>query len=106
MLSKKYRLPIQSFLKTKGKVFKTPYFLLRIFPANFSYSRFGVVVSRKTAARATERNRLRRLAYNFLRDSRDTYSLGDYIVNLLPPAANLPKDVFLRELEKLMSRIS
>ncbi len=63
MLAKKYRLPVQSVINRKGQTFRGRYVTLKMFTSTRPHGRVGVVVSKKTAGLATERNRLKRLAY-------------------------------------------
>ena len=102
MLAKKYKLPIQSLINKKGKLVKTPYFLVKIYVAELLHSRFGVTISVKVAKKATERNRLKRLAYNFLKDYYKEIPSGDYWISILPLAANLQRDDFLKELKNVL----
>lgn len=101
MLAKRFRLPIQLFVAKKGKILKTPYFLLKIFKAETADSRFGVTVSVKTASKATGRNRIKRAVYNFLRENGKRLLIADYWISVLPGSGGLPKDKFMEELSKL-----
>ncbi len=105
MLSKKLRLPIQLFIAKKGKLVKTPYFLLRIFVPETEFSRFGVTASIKTAKKATDRNRLKRLVYNFAKEYYKEILVADYWITILPPATKLKKEDFKNELKKLLDSI-
>ena len=102
MLRKERRLPIQEFIGKKGKLVKSPYFLVKIYSPSKEFSRFGVTVSVKAAKKATERNRLKRLVYNFIRDYHKEIPVADYWISVLPPAAGLSKADFLKSLKKLL----
>ena len=102
MLSKKYRLPVQLFIKQRAQILKSPYFLIRIYPTSNDYSRFAVVVSKKTSLKATQRNRMKRLAYNTLSTLKEKLSVFDYIINVLPKSGNLPKEEFIKKLHELI----
>lgn len=102
MLAKRFRLPIQDFVGKRGKLLKTPYFLLKIYSAEFPHSRFGVTVSAKVAKKASERNKLKRLVYNFLKYYYKEIPLGDYWISVLPPAVSLSKKDFIGALTKLI----
>jgi len=102
MLRKKYKLPIQSFVGKRGEISKTPYFLLRKFASGSEYSRFGVTISVKAAPKATDRNRMKRLIYDFAAKTGKKLPTADYWVSVLPDAMNLPKKQFMRELEKIL----
>jgi len=66
MLSKKQRLPIQDFLLAKATVRRSPSFTVKTFRTSLPYSRFGVVISKKVAPKATERNRIKRQIFSLL----------------------------------------
>lgn len=109
MLAKKYKLPIQKFVGKRGEIRKTPYFLLKIFSLPSEalvkegrHSRFGVTISVKVAKKATDRNRFKRMVYNFVRENFKTIKPGDYWISILPAAADLPKERFLKEFKKLL----
>ncbi len=103
MLSKKQRLPIQLFLGKRGKLLKSSYFLVKTLPGELNYSRFGVVISKKTAKKAVDRNRLKRIVYDLAAAHKDDISVGDYIISILPPAAILSKESIKAELFKLLA---
>ncbi|MBI2024525.1 MAG: ribonuclease P protein component [Candidatus Harrisonbacteria bacterium] len=102
MLAKRYKLPIQKFVGKRGQLRKTPYFLLKNFITKLPHSRFGITVSVKVSKRATGRNRLRRMVYNFVRERLKTIKLGDYWISILPPAAELSREKFIAELIKIL----
>lgn len=101
MLSKKYRLPVQFFIKKSGKIYKSQYFLLKVFASDLDYCRFGVVVSKKVAPKAVDRNKLKRLIFNFLRGKLDSMLNNDYLLILLPGINELTKGKLLKELENI-----
>lgn len=103
MLAKKFKLPIQTAVGKKGKVLKTPFFLVKIFSSALDFSRFGVVVSSKISKKATERNRLKRRVYDFLRAEGGKLPAADYWISVLGSAAGLPKDKFVGELKKALN---
>jgi len=102
MLSKKQRLPIQLFLGKKGKLLRSSYFSVKILPGELKYSRFGVVVSKKTAKKAVDRNRLKRIVYDLAGAYKDDILAGDYIISILLPAAGLSKKSLKEEFLKLL----
>ena len=84
MLAKKYRLPIQEVVKKTGETLKTPYFLIKIFSNNFSYARVGIVISKKIAPKATDRNRLKRKIFfaisNIIKSKNHTSAGKDFLI--------------------------
>ena len=60
MLQKQYRLPAATRLRNSLS-FTSPYFSLRVSPNGLSFNRYGFVVKKAIAKRATVRNRIRRL---------------------------------------------
>ncbi len=103
MLAKKYKLPIQLFPGKRGKLVKSAYFTLKVFPTTLNFSRFGVTISAKVAPKSSKRNQMRRAAFNFLKNTGRTLPIADYWITALSPAAGLPKEDFVRELEKIIN---
>ena len=64
MLAKKYRLPIAEFLDKKAEVKRSLYFTVKTFVTTLPYSRFGIIISKKVAPKATDRNRIKRLVFS------------------------------------------
>ncbi|MGH8279432.1 MAG: ribonuclease P protein component [Gammaproteobacteria bacterium] len=75
------------------RVFKTglrsadPVFRVYAFAASGSEARLGLSVSRSVAARATARNRIKRLVRESFRQNRQTLPPVDIVVQALPVAA-------------------
>ena len=61
-----------------------------------------MTVSVKTAKKSVERNKLKRMAYNFIREYYKEMPVADYWITVSPAAAVLKKEDFLRELKKLL----
>ena len=101
MLPKKYRLPIQDFVTQRAASQRSPYFAVKIFPAVLPYSRFGVVISKKVAALATERNRLKRVLFSALNPK--TAPAKDVLIIVQPAISKLAnKGAIIEELHKLL----
>ena len=67
MLAKKFRLPISGF-PLRAKIFyRGKYFTVKTIPNSFPYNRVGVILTKKTTAKAVERNRLRRKVFDLFR---------------------------------------
>ena len=90
MLAKKYRLPVQSVISRKGQTLRGRYVTLKMFSSPRPYGRVGVVVSKKTAPLATDRNRLKRLAYGVAGGKKLHTLSGDFLVLILPTASHTP----------------
>lgn len=80
MLAKKYRLPVRSVLGKTGLTQRSRYFLMKTFPPTKPYSRIGVVVSAKVAAKATARNALRRAVYDAIRSKVAELPQREYLI--------------------------
>ena len=102
MLAKKYRLPIQEFIKKSGKSYKSRYFLLKIFRSGGKHGRFGVVISKKVSAKATTRNKIKRSIFDFFSRHIAKLPIEDYLVIVLSGAAEIDKKEFSQELNKLL----
>lgn len=112
MLAKKYKLPIQDFVGRSGKIVRGPYFFLKIFPAKnasdsaaIEASRFGIVISKKVASRATERNRIKRIIFDFFQKTISQLPINDYLLVAAPSLGKLEKEDTIKELEKLINKI-
>lgn len=99
MLAKKYRLPIQSVIGKKewGKL-KTPFFLIKIFSNQFSYARFGIIISKKVAPKATARNRIKRIIFSACNPKENAGK--DFLIIANPKIKELGKE----EIKKLLNK--
>jgi len=68
MLKKSYRLRKQDVERVykKGKSLNQDFVLMRFLPNRAAHARFAVIIPKKVLAHATDRNRARRLIFNFL----------------------------------------
>lgn len=89
MLAKKYRLPIQDFVGKNGRVVKTPFFLIKAFPAQFPYSRFGIIINKKAAQKATARNKIKRIIFSALDPKQKP--ARDFLIIISPKIKELNK---------------
>lgn len=103
MLAKKYRLPIQNFAGKSGKTAKSPNFSVKKFE-NLRFSRFGVIISKKVSKKSTERNRIKREIFNFLREIKGNLPAADYLIIVYPGAARFKKEDMRLELGKLLTK--
>lgn len=67
MLAKKFRLPIAVFPAGAKIFYRGQYATVKVSPNSLAYNRVGVIVTKKTAPRAVERNRLRRKIFDLFR---------------------------------------
>ncbi|MDO8466995.1 MAG: ribonuclease P protein component [bacterium] len=103
MIAKKFKLPIQLFPGKRGKLFKSPNFTLKVFPADLPFSRFGVTISAKTAPKAAKRNLLKRTLFNDFRIHGKDLPVADYWITILAPAVGLANGAFVEELKRLLN---
>ena len=61
------------------------------------------MISKKVAAKATQRNKLKRAVFNFFRLYIAKLPVKDYLVILHPPAAQAEKKEFLENLYKILN---
>lgn len=82
MLNKTQRLSTNriSWLLKKGFNFRNEYFSIKFHLNKSQNSRYSVVVSKKIAALATDRNLLRRQFYEIIRNSPERLPPADYII--------------------------
>ncbi len=67
MLAKKFRLPVNTFPLRARTLYKGQHLAVKTSANNLPYNRMGVIVTKKTAAGAVERNRLRRKIFDLFR---------------------------------------
>lgn len=87
MLAKKNRLPVQEALTRQGRTVRKPVFTIKVFPAVFPYSRFGVVVGKRVGKTAVLRNKIRRRAFAAIEVKKKEWPIADYLVIVHPAAA-------------------
>ena len=108
MLSKSRRLPIQEFFGSLApkpvRILRNQVFSIKIYASAFSaeggsssggkYSRFGVVVSKKMADKASARVKIKRLVFNFIRTHYKSLPVFDYLILPSPSIMKLsPPDI-------------
>ena len=86
MLAKKFRLNIAEFIKKRPTfVKKGPFFAVKTIPNELSYSRFGIVISKKIDKRAVGRNKLRRFFNENIRERKLPATPGyDVLIVIYP----------------------
>jgi len=75
MLSQKSRISNQRLinkLNKEGKAYKTSHFVFKFLPSHSEDSKFAAVVSKKTAPKAVNRNKIRRQITESIRINLDT----------------------------------
>jgi len=103
MLSKKYRLPVQSILNQRGLTSRSRYFFAKLFAPVKPYSRFGVIVSAKVAPKASGRNMLKRIIYSEIRRLSPQLPIKDYLITAQKGAYELVgNDGIISELNLLL----
>ena len=103
MLKKRFKLNTSEFKEVFnfGKTTKYPLFLLRTKDNTLSYSRFAVVVSKKIAKKAVERNYIKRKFFHALETVVSKYSKADYIFVLNSSIKDLQYKDLINNLENL-----
>lgn len=104
MLKRKYRLNF----KTKPKFTKSinsPFFTLKIAQNQFSYNRYGFVISKKIDKRAVVRNKIKRIFHNctgsFLGEIKTGY---DMVFLIKRGVFNIPKDRFCLLIKEIFAK--
>ena len=103
MLQKQFRLPAYVKL-SKASSFASHLFFLKINNNNLGYSRFGFVVSKKTSAKATDRNRIRRVFRSCIEEMIEEVKPGsDMLFMLKTPILEIKRKELYNELHKFFS---
>ncbi|MBI2013457.1 MAG: ribonuclease P protein component [Candidatus Colwellbacteria bacterium] len=102
MLAKKFRLPVGSFPKNIRAAGSGEFTSLRVFPNKLTYNRFGVVFKSGTIKSAVQRNKLKRIAFdwatNFLVSSAST-GYKDVLLIFYQGVPKLKKQDIIKELQ-------
>ncbi len=103
MLAKRYRLPIQHYVKERGRSKSNRVFSVRVFLGATAVNRFGVVIPRAIAKKATTRNQIRRLVFSFLQSKKNHKPVQDFLIIARSPIVSLPSKDILRALTDLFT---
>ena len=108
MLAKKYKLPIEKFLAKRPLIAgRSDLIGLKILPNNLEFSRFGVVIIKKVSAKATDRNKVKRIIFDFIRIKKFYLKPGlDILINVFPQKKEIEKIELERELLNTLIKIS
>lgn len=107
MLSKKARVSaallgkVRPYDSIRGK-----YFVIKIFESPAPFRRYCVVVSKNIAKKATQRNALRRVMYEWVRTHEPLKEEKNILILALPALANLPQEEIKNQLTETFHRIS
>lgn len=85
MLPKKNRLPVQSVVNKKGRIYRGALLTIKVFSTTLPLSRFGVVISKNLIKKATERNRVKRIIFESARIVLNKWPTADYLVIVSNP---------------------
>jgi ribonuclease P protein component len=96
MLQRDYRLPIRQ--KTPPLfVYKTPYFIAKVYASTLQHPRFGFIVSKKTAPHAVTRNRVKRQLRGNIEAQLSAYKGGYDILFIVQKGAVGAKSADIRD---------
>ncbi|MEK9154513.1 MAG: ribonuclease P protein component [Patescibacteria group bacterium] len=106
MLAKKYRIPIQDWLKERKKINirKSEFFIIKTAANNLSFSRYGLIISKQVSKAAVRRNRIKRIIFNFIRLNKYHELSGrDILITVLTKSDKLKKEDIEKELKKILT---
>ncbi|MDP3729397.1 MAG: ribonuclease P protein component [bacterium] len=102
MLSKQFRVPIQRVGHQRGRTQETSFFKIKTVPNECGHDRFGFVISKKVAARATKRNRLKRILFQAIGSITKVKQGYDVIVYVSPRAGTVDEKILLEDFKKII----
>ena len=100
MLPKKHRLSKTAEVKNtavRGRSFFNPFLVIK-FTAATDQSKFTVIVSTKVSKKAVDRNRLKRIAREILREHIKQIKVGNYALIIKPKAMSLAAGDYRQEI--------
>lgn len=103
MLKKRFKLNTSEFKEVFnfGKTHKTSYSIIKMKENKVAYPRFAVVVSKKIAKKATERNVIKRRFFHAFEEKKAQFSKADYIFVLNSSVKDLQYKDLLSNLDSL-----
>lgn len=108
MLKKAFRLSRTKDIQTtsrRGRSFFSPYFVVKFVPSSAATPRFTVIASTKVSKLAVERNRLKRIVRETLRQTLPRFKVGDYIIIVKARAAGKTTAEVSQQLNKLLTDV-
>ena len=106
MLPKSRRLPIADFFSSRAprpvRILRNQIFSIKIYTPALKYSRFGVVVSKKMADKASARVKIKRIIFNFLRLHSKSLPVFDYLILPSPSIIKLDSTAIEKSLSELL----
>ena len=101
MLAKKFRLPLGKEDFRSATARRSNYFSLKLKGNNLEHSRFGIILGRKLLKKATSRNKLRKIIFNFIRLRGVHFGPGsDFLIIPTAAACRATKSEIEEDLEK------
>jgi len=101
VLARQYRLPIERTFTRRGRTIHNKSVEVKIFPVEFPYTRFNVVIGRSVAKRAVERNRLKRMVWSVIQARKKDFPLHDYLFIIRPEIKSKSFDDLMKEFSLL-----
>lgn len=108
MLKKAFRLSRSKDIyvtSRRGRSFFSSYFVIKFIATDQDSRRFTVVVSTKVSKRAVERNRIKRVIRETLRQALPHFKPGDYVIIVKNSVANKPAEDIRTQLNKLLTNV-
>lgn len=102
MLAKKFKFPIQNSSQANNSIKKitSPHIIIKIFPHQKEWPRFGVIINKNIARLAVQRNRLKRCIFLYIEGKISIIPPADYIIILQKPVL---KEELLDEINNLFN---
>lgn len=84
-----------------------PHFLVKIFPSQLSYSRFGVILKKGIAKKAVDRNRARRIFFDAIRKTENATQVPnrDIMIIVGKSALQLKTEILISEIQSAIGGI-
>lgn len=103
MLAKKFHFTAQRSLRQEFRSYRSRHFIFRERSSDLPFSRFGVVIGKSVEKKATGRNKIKRIIFDFVRLKKIYLRPGrDVLIVALSGVAGLDKKEIQVELAKLL----
>lgn len=108
MLKKAFRLSRSKDIyvtSRQGRSFFSPYFVIKFVSGAEPTRRFTVIVSTKVSKLAVERNRIKRIIRETVRQALPKFKAGDYVIIVKTAAAKKSAEDIRNQLNKLLTTV-
>jgi len=93
-------------IRQRGRRIRNQYFIVNYHNKSNDYPRLGTIISKRHAAKAVQRNRIRRQIKEWFRSQKSTLLSYDYVIIATPQTQKLPQPELRQCLNTLLQKLN